>query len=398
MEFENTHPWINFSQEVKSDDPLLWLKLGEVASKCEHLSGVALTPEFAKELLTIFLAKGVMATTAIEGNTLTEDQVRKQVRGELNLPPSQKYLQQEIKNIIDLCNEEFNRRKAIDGDLSPNKMKSYNQQILSDLELEKEVIPGEFRMHSVLVGNVYRGAPAKEVPYLIDRLCEWLNSDSFKATDPDLEIPYALIKAIFAHIYIAWIHPFGDGNGRTARIVEFHILYAAGVPLPASHLLSDHYNKTRAQYYRELDKSSKSGGELMPFIRYAAQGMLDGIRDQISGVREHQMEIAWRHFVHEKFRVNEKKASKAQKRQRDLVLEISNKDWVKKSEIEDLSVELRRAYAEAGDRMLQRDLNAIQELGLIIRRAGKVRVTKEIMQSFLPAKAPDSQQRNAPTT
>ncbi len=38
---------------------------------------------------------------------------------------------------------------------------------------------------------------------------------------------------------MAWIHPFGDGNGRTARLLEFLILARCGmVPLPAAHLLS----------------------------------------------------------------------------------------------------------------------------------------------------------------
>ncbi len=60
-------------------------------------------------------------------------------------------------------------------------------------------------------------------------------------------------KAVLAHLYIAWIHPFADGNGRTARLVEFQILAQSGlIPLPAANLLRDHYNKTRDRYYAEL--------------------------------------------------------------------------------------------------------------------------------------------------
>jgi Fic family protein len=61
----------------------------------------------------------------------------------------------------------------------------------------------------------------------------------------------ALMKAILTHLYIAWIHPFGDGNGRTARLAELQILLAAGMPMPASHLLSNHYNTTRTDLYRQ---------------------------------------------------------------------------------------------------------------------------------------------------
>jgi len=41
------------------------------------------------------------------------------------------------------------------------------------------------------------------------------------------------------------IHPFGDSNGRTARLIEFYILLRAGLPDMVSHILSNHYNDTR---------------------------------------------------------------------------------------------------------------------------------------------------------
>jgi hypothetical protein len=50
----------------------------------------------------IYLAKGVQATTAIEGNTLSEGQVRQKIDGKLDLPPSKQYLGQEIENIIEI--------------------------------------------------------------------------------------------------------------------------------------------------------------------------------------------------------------------------------------------------------------------------------------------------------
>src|SRR3954471_974864 len=85
----------------------------------------------------------------------------------------------------------------------------------------------------------------------------------------ELTFTFAILKAVLAHLYIAWIHPFGDGNGRTARLIEFELMVRAGVPLPAAHLLSDHYNRTRAVYYIELDKTSHGHFELEPFVRYA---------------------------------------------------------------------------------------------------------------------------------
>ncbi len=52
------------------------------------------------------------------------------------------------------------------------------------------------------------------------------------AAKADHELIYAIIKAVLAHVYIAWIHPFGNGNGRTARLIEFHLLMSGGMPPP----------------------------------------------------------------------------------------------------------------------------------------------------------------------
>ena len=385
--YEKTHQWISFKLNLKLDDYRFWLQLGEISSKCEHLSGVPLQPKFAEELHRIFLAKGVLATTAIEGNTLTEEQVRKQVDSELELPPSQEYLKQEIENIIRVCNEEVDAHlndSKIDPSLCAELIKNYNQEILHNLDVDDNVVPGHLRNHSVIVGNVYRGAPAQDCPYLLERLCSWLNGPDFQPPSKDLAIPFALVRAIVSHVYLAWIHPFGDGNGRTARLIEFHILFSSGLPLPAAHLLSDHYNLTRTMYYRELDRASKSGGDLMPFLKYALQGFLDGIRNQIGLVRTHQMKVAWQNYVHQQF--GQKKNSPTQKRRRDLVIELSFHDWVASSEIEKISTTLAIAYLNAGDRMLERDLRAVADMGLIERKRGQVRANKSLIQAFLPAR------------
>ncbi|MBV6499246.1 MAG: hypothetical protein CJBNEKGG_01698 [Prosthecobacter sp.] len=386
MKYETSHPWLKFALRLPQDDSRLWLILGEIASKVQHLSGVPLRPDVADDLHRIYLAKGVLATTAIEGNTLSEDQVRQLIDGKLDLPKSQKYLQQEVQNIVDLCNDEARQLldpNGADRSLCMDLIRDYNRGVLKGLELPEGTVAGEIRTHSVVVGHVYRGAPAEDCGYLMDRLCTWLNSSDFVPPDEELRIPFALIKSIVAHVYLAWIHPFGDGNGRTARMMEFHVLFANGIPLPAAHLLSDHYNLTRTEYYRELAKASASGGDLLPFIRYALRGFLDGLRGQIALVREQQMRVAWENYVHGQFR--KLKSSPTQKRRRELVFDLTDHGkWVEVSSIPLLTPKLAREYAKAGDRMVQRDLNAVAKMQLIQRRHGKVTANRGMIQAFLP--------------
>ena len=109
---------------------------------------------------------------------------------------------------------------------------------------------------------------------------QWLNGSDFAPTE-DKRLVYAILKAIIAHLHLSWIHPFGDGNGRVARLLEFQILIGAGVPAASAHLLSNHYNLTRSEYYRQLDRASATGGNVVPFVSYAVRGFLDGLKQQI---------------------------------------------------------------------------------------------------------------------
>lgn len=386
--FERTHPWITFRVDLSGAHAESWLDLGEAASKCEHLARVPLRPATAQRLHQLYLAKGVAATTAIEGNTLSEAEVLKAVEGRLQVPPSKEYLKQEVENIIAACNTIA--AQVADGTLpaiTAQLLWRYNRQVLDKLPLSEDVRPGELRAHSVGVGNVYRGAPAEDCQYLIERLSDWLNGADFQPPGNAPEgraTVYAIVKAVIAHLYLAWIHPFGDGNGRTARLVEFHILLSAGVPSPAAHLLSNHYNQTRAEYYRQLDYASKSGGDLLRFLRYAVSGFVDGLRSQLEFVWEQQSDVIWRNYVHERF---QQKNSPSDTRQRHLALDLGLKgEWVPVGEIAELTPRLAKAYARKTPKTVQRDVNALVSMGLLAREGRKVRARREVILSFLPLK------------
>jgi Fic family protein len=377
--FEKSHPWISFSVSFKDAPAQLWLLLGEAASKIEHIAGVPLRPSVANELHRIYLAKGAFATTAIEGNTLSEEQARKQLDGTLKLPKSQQYLAQEIQNIINACTSITESAPETQYALTSEAIAKFNKSVLENLPADPEIKPGKFRTKEVVVGNAYRGAPAEDCPYLVKELCEWLAGDDFKAPK-DLETVYAIIKAIIAHLYLVWIHPFDDGNGRTSRLIEFYILVHANVPSPAAHLLSNHYNLTRAEYYRQLRAASESGGNILPFVKYAVEGLVDGLKGQLAGIKLQQWDVTWRNYVHEMFR---DKTKKIEKRRRDLLLALSE-DATPIKELFELTPRLARLYAKKSMRTLLRDLEELEKLELVLIKAGKVRACKETILAFLP--------------
>lgn len=386
---EKTHPWIKFNVDLRQSAPSLWIMLGECQSKCEGISRVPLRPGTAKYLGQVYLAKGALATTAIEGNTLSEEEVLQHLQGKLRLPPSREYLAQEIDNVVAGCNgilEDI--QSGRDLGLSPQRVKELNKTVLEKLRLEEGVMPGEIRIYPVGVAR-YKAPPAEDCDYLLDRLCQWLNSEVFKPR-PGMKIAYAILKAIVAHLYLAWIHPFGDGNGRTARLVEVQILMESGVPAPAAHLLSNHYNQTRTEYYRLLDEASRSGGNVSPFVEYAITGFRDGLRAQMDLIRMQQLDLAWRNYVHELFK---DKTSKSDVRRRRLVLDLSRAgEPVPRPKLAEVSPRVAAAYAGKTNKTLSRDLNALLVMGLVERdrKGDTVRARKEIILGFLPPTTNDT--------
>ena len=134
--YKASHPWLTFSLDLNRFPFSLWLLLGEARSKCEHLAGVPLRPDTAAKLHRIYLAKGVLATTAIEGNTLSIEEVQRILDGELKLPPSKEYLQTEIDNIVSACNLIIDHCVRGDGlALTPEVITSFNRMVLDRLDL-----------------------------------------------------------------------------------------------------------------------------------------------------------------------------------------------------------------------------------------------------------------------
>lgn len=380
--FEKTHSWLrSFETDfLIHAPPRIWMALGEIKAKCEHLTGIPLTRQTAEELYKVYLARGVLGTTAIEGNTLSEEDVRAHIEGKLRLPESKEYLKQEIDNILE-------EKRRILKLRSRNKLKPWtideicrlNKVVLKDLELpDEDTVPGIIRKHSVGVGR-YRAVPAEDCRYLLNQFCNWLNTAS-DDIDESSRIPIGLVKAIAAHLYFAWIHPFGDGNGRTARLIEFRILIEAEVPVPATLLPSNYYNQTRTEYARQLDRASQSEGKMDHFLEYAIRGFSEGLSEQLETIREQHLRIAWRNYVHEQF---QGLAGTSAKRRRNLVLALSAcDDPVPRSEILELNPTVARDYANASQKTIIRDLKAVRQMGLVERTAKGYKAMKQIMRAF----------------
>lgn len=383
--WESTHPFLKFAMPCKPDR--FNLKLGEAFSKCQHLSGIPLPPKLAEDLSHMYFARGVQGTTAIEGNTLSESEVSEVLAGRKRMPESRKYLEIEVTNVARALVAV--RADAASGRpfrLTPEWIKQQNRLVLDGLEdLEDHVVPGEFTTQPVAVGS-YRPPPPQCVPQLVERLCEWLNGLLEASQDreraDDERFLNAFTAAGMGHLYIAWIHPFGDGNGRTARLLEAAILAHSGVvPWVSCQLLSNFYNETRTRYYRRLDRASKAD-EVAEFISYSIEGYVDELREQVASVQTQQRHIAWISYVHEV--MQHESEGKTKKRRSRLALALDASRPTPKDEIQTLEPSLAFEYGGVTAKTVSRDLSALERLGLVRRHENGWIANQSTLDAFVP--------------
>jgi Fic family protein len=324
-----------------------------------------------------------VATTQIEGNTLTEEEVFQLLEGKATIAESREYQKKEVDNIVAALNRIL--KKVLDEDcrdlISPQMLQGYHREVGEGIGETFRAVPGQFRRSNVTVAN-YKPPSYSKVPTLVSQLCKWLDRELHYKRGDQL-FWESVIQAIVAHVYIAWIHPFSDGNGRTARLVEYYLLLRAGVPDIASHVLSNHYNLTRDRYYIRLRESTESG-DISGFIRYAVTGFRDGLLTVLQTVQMNQMEITWGNYVREMLDVAHAKGSARDviRRRRRLALEtpdgLTDPEAVIASD-----PDLVKLYRTVSERTIQRDIEFLEDTGLIEVVAGKVRGRREVMSQFM---------------
>jgi Fic family protein len=146
---------------------------------------------------------------------------------------------------------------------------------------------GTYRNRYVVVANrltgevIFRPPSNKEVPELMKALVEWLNSDNAKELDP-------VIEAGIAHYEFVRIHPFVDGNGRTARVLATLILYLRGFDAKQFFCLDDYYDSDRSAYYHALQSVDQRTFDLTNWLEY----FVEGVNVSIAAVKERVIRLS----------------------------------------------------------------------------------------------------------
>lgn len=373
-----THPHMRF-QRIWEISNKSWQMLGQCEAFVKAISASPILPSDHAKLLEVSLIKGALATTAIEGNTLSEAELKQILKHERHLPPSRAYQEIEVRNVINALNDLLDEvvEKDETSFITVDLILNFHHRIGKDLGDAFDAIPGRLRTDARVVGG-YKAPDHRFVPELMKELCDWMYGEF--NYDRGQEFADVIIQAIIAHVFLEWIHPFGDGNGRTGRLLEFYILLRGGNPNIGSHILSNHYNQTRPEYYRQLD-SARKNRSLTHFIEYALLGFRDGLEQTLNVVQQSQFQIAWERFIFDAFEKRKMGNRNVFKRRRKLMLAIPLERDVALDEIPLLNIDIAREYGNLSMRTITRDIDELVKLNLVEKTGKNVRAKSQGLMS-----------------
>lgn len=205
-------------------------------------------------------------STSIEGNPLNLPQVKIIAEGGKLIAREKD--KQEIKNYLAALN--FLEKAAKTDKLTISILLKLQCLITKNILSKNDC--GQYRNRMVYVVNsfgqtVFTPPPAKAVPKLVTDFIKWLNSSGSKEFHP-------VLVAGIAHYELVRIHPFIDGNGRTARALATLILYQRNFDLKHFFALDDYYNEDRQAYYDALQYVDPDKRDLTGWFGYFTEGVM----------------------------------------------------------------------------------------------------------------------------
>lgn len=236
-------------------------RIAEISALLER-HNIALEGEHGLKLRKANRIKTIHSSLAIEGNTLSEDEVRDIINGKTVVAPIRQI--QEVKNAIRVYDFYSQLNPFAEKDLL--KAHSIMMEALND-------DAGRYRSGGVGVfgetGLVHMAPPPQRVPELMGDLFAWLK----KSKD------HLLIRSCVFHYEFEFIHPFSDGNGRTGRLWQSLILGRLN-PL-FEHLPVENMVYANQQEYYNAIAASTSEGQSGPFIDFMLNEILKTLQKNI---------------------------------------------------------------------------------------------------------------------
>ncbi len=203
--------------------------------------------------------RNVHASTAIEGNPLTLEQVRALADGRELAAPDQRSQREVLNYFAGLRYIEKNANKK---SIRHDDVLKLHRLLAAGVMDQGEA--GRYRTTGVRVGD-YVAPRAADVSGLMFELLEWWNSEAEQLSP--------VLSSAILHYRFEAIHPFADGNGRTGRALSLWELYRRGFDTHHIFSVDEFYWEDRPRYYAALTAVRRAGEDLSEWLEYCAEGL-----------------------------------------------------------------------------------------------------------------------------
>ena len=241
--------------------------LMEISTIREFILNSQIIPSYDLLLKNKAIIASSYNSTSIEGNPLDFKQVTELFNLKKNNELNNVDLNKSEIEVLNYFNtlENLGKYEKIDENTILEIHKTITEGTLHDSEMA-----GKFRDSPVVIGNLKTGQlnfvppSPMEVPYLIRELLDWANVQN--------DLNPIILAGIFHYEFVR-IHPFVDGNGRTARALATLILLLKDFDIKRYFSLDEYYNQDRESYYAALQSADKTQ-DLTEWLEYFSTGFL----------------------------------------------------------------------------------------------------------------------------
>lgn len=363
---------IDFSLRVDTKNEELISLLAEAKAKARVIKDIPITPSHRKRLNKLNILRAIRGTTALEGNSLPEAAVERLIEAPTKAKNRD---EQEVLNAA--AAQEFitaTLRADPDRPLDDALVREMHRLISRDIAYPHNE-PGSYRRHPVTAADYTPPRTGEEVRSEMKQFFDWLNGGQGRQLDP-------IIRALAAHFFFISIHPFGDGNGRTARAIESYLLYKGKFNTLGFYSLANYYYKNRAHYIEALDEVRFRAHELTPFVLFCLRGFVAELDIVHEEVVQESRRIAYRDYARETL-TSTKPDSKSTKRMLRLVLDLClDSEPIELGRLLKGHDRLSALYAGKTTKTIRRDLKILEKLGLITIADGQLRANLGMMDRF----------------